>query len=1316
MNKYTLRQLLLLLAVMMVLPSYSQDKARCVAERFLSQKMSNSIQRVDSIGNHQTLQRPSYELVYEKKKADKSLLYVFSNEEQKQFAIVTANEDEPLIIGYSLNQSFDKDNIIPPVKAFMDAYAQAAKNGMLIRKADVTEKAPIWPLVKTKWGQEYPYNICAPTNDMNPSMHMLVGCGPLAMGQIMKYYEYPTSGIGEHGGVNFAEQTYDFSKMIEGHASESGAHEVAKLLNHSAVACDATYDWFGTGSTASANIQAMCEHFGYSSQATLEFRMNKTDEEWDALIYNELANHRPIIYAGYPEYEGDGHIFIVDGYNDGYYHVNWGWNGKDDGYYQFNGMLDYNDMQQASIGLAPDGWTSKEEESSNLFTVGLCDNTIAQLPGGEGKNTAMSNIPYSHLAAYSGKKIIGVQIGLAEDATGLEVRLKTAQSSAPFFVKQVGNGHTGWNTFMFDESTTVPDDGIYIEYEYESEQGKHPVGGSVENPAASMYERDYVQTFIVFNDGVFGKSFWSTPLAFRLILAEDTEMPADLRILNMEQARVLSGSHLKTTGIIENTSGCPVSNYTLKYKIDDNPVQTRLMNQSLKKDERTFFSLDIEDEFVPGSHELRVWVGEVDGQPDAVFANSNYYVTNPLTFNIAGDKSFPRTHVAMANVDVYCYFSDIYKEIQETVEKSGMHDCIYINNHVQNIGPDPMADVIGTMGGGSTPDLYVNGIYHDDYESLSYLISSCDQTSIAKIEGNASFSADKKQIIVNTTTSFAYPGNNNYCIDYVLVEDNMGPFEDVGDVVFNHVTRGIYHTSNSVVTTPYSPNMPQACSYAIPLLENVHKTSNLHVVAMLIDDRSREIVNAVDMSIADSDAPVFALDKPNLSLLCDVTEKLNVIDSNVPSANAEDYVFASSNENVVKILEDGFIRATGAGSAVVTCNSKNGSGTAQCKVTVRDWINQVTVETPGTLRNLVGLLDFKELKVNGQLDAMDMRYIRALTGGSDDYSTDQGGSVRRLNLKDATLVSDKRPVTKEGEYRYGNQSFDYSFEYKDLIYYSTFTNSPINTFICPKSLKGIEDYAFYGSSLRNVTFFEGIEQIGFSFLHLILNSVYLPSTVSSLGGSFKYSQVDYCWVDSHNPNFMAYNNDIYTKDSKTLVHYSNSTRYALELPDWCTAIGDYLVFEDFGTLYFKGMGIVNVGVEFTGRNWNKAIFGPKVKNVSGDFILSVENLKYIVMPPLTPPALDNLRKPAFKEVSEITLYVNPESLELYKIHPEWSKFFVQPMTQEMLDETSGIDCIISNPDDVTGVYALDGKKVQKIRQGVNIIRNADGTVRKVIKK
>ena len=1373
MNKFTFRQVILLLAFVLVLPSYSQDKARRVAEQFLSQKMSNPVQHIDSIGNRQTSQRPSYELVYEKKEVGKSLLYVFSCKEQKQFAIVTASEEDPFIIGYSLNQSFEKDNIIPPVKAFIDAYAQAAKDGMPVRKADVTEKAPIWPLVKTKWGQDYPYNLYAPADEAAFSGRMPVGCGPLAMGQIMKYYEYPTCGTGEHGGVNFAEQTYDFSKMIEGHASESSANEVAKLLRHAGIACDAVYDWFGTGSTALANIDAMCKYFGYNSQATAEFRMNMTDEEWDALIYNELANRHPVIYSGFPD-GGDGHTFIVDGYNEGYYHVNWGWNGAQDGYFLFNAMLNYNDSQLASIGLYPKGWTPKEEEISELKTVGLCDNTISQLAspyGNDGENTAVSNIPYSHLAAYTGMKIVGVQIGLAEEATGIEVRLKSNLLGTPFFKQEVGNGHAGWNTFLFDAPVEIPATTIFTEYAFDPKPGAHPVGVSADDLGNAMYEKDAVDVDMWYSDGA-GFNFGSTRLAFRLILSEDTEMPADLRILNMEQAIVLSGTHIKTTGIIENTSCHPISNYTLKYKIDDNPVQTRLVNQSLKYGERTFFSLDIEDEFVPGSHELRVWVGEVDGQPDAVFANSNYYVTTPLTFNIAGDKSFPRTHVAMANVDAYCPFSYVYNEVQETVEKSGIYDCIFINNHIQCMGPDPMADVVGTKGGGSTPNLYVNGIHYDNYESLSYLISSYDQTSLAKIEGKASFTADKKQIIVNTTTSFAYPGNNNYRIDYVLVDENYGPFEEVGDDVFNHVTRGIYHTSNGVVTTPYSPDMPQACCYAIPLLENVHDTDNLHVVAMLIDDKSGEIVNAVDLNITDSDAPVFVLDKPNLSLLCDVTEKLNVIDSDVSNENAEDYVFTSSNENVVKILENGFIRAVGVGEAVITCESKNGSGTAKCNVTVRDWANVITVETPGTLHNLVGLLDYKELKINGRIDAMDMRYIRALTGGVDDYSLDMYGSVRHLNLKDAIIIEDERNVTP-------SQDWGYVQERGNNFPARMFMNSPISVLVCPSTLRTMDDLALAYSRLRNLTIYEGLAMMC-GDQQMNLSSVYLPSTLSD--PITDRSQIDNYWIDSRNPYFMVYNNDLYTKNSKKLIYYSNCGRYELALPDWCTAVEDYLTYQEWGTTGFVGRGVVNLGPYFIARKWRKAVFGPRLKKVHQYFLSDAENIKYIVMPPLTPPTLENLWSP-WVNTSDIILYVNPESIELYKAHPEWSKFFIQPMTQEMLDEvvypeepdmfkvsyfvgeelvhqdevafgetfdlwtykaddgwtfngwigekyetmpahdisyiadiTSGIAYIINNQETVQGIYTLDGKKVEKINHGVYVIRMKDGSTRKFIAK
>lgn len=1276
-----------------VLPIFSQsegyDKAKLVAEKFLLQK-NGVVLKNDSASRHKVpRQNLSLELAYNVKEAEKNLLYVFTCKEQKEFAIVTADKSEPMVVGYSTNQAFDKDNIIPPVKAFMDAYAKMAKEGKAIRKVVGTEKASIYPLVKTFWSQEEPYNQDCPDY---PQWWCVVGCGPLAMGQIMKYYEYPTHGIGEHGGINFAEQTYDFTKMLCGHVPGSGAGEVAKLLHHAGVAADTEYSseysyTGGAGTDPLKTVSALKEYFGYSESAMMKMRHDISDSDWDEMVYNELTNKHPLIYGGYPS-EGLGHLFIVDGYNDGYYHVNWGWGGKQDGYYLLSALQEYNYSQMASFGLVPDGWTPADEPESDLLTIGFCDNSIAAFAspyGDDGDFRATSSIPYSHIIPYVGKKMIGVQIGLAEDVTGLKVMLKSSEFENPFYTQEVGVGHVGWNTILFDTPQTIPANDIFYEYTFDPKPNSHPVGRASENPGNAMYGRDGVSCIVWYEENM-GYSGERGILSFRIILAEDTEMPADLRLLQMEPVRVVSDSHSKITGIIENTSGRAITNYTLKYRIDDLPTETLFMNHPLQKNERTFFSFDIEKEMTPGDHELRVWVAEVDGQPDAVMANSNYYVTSPLFFKTSGDKSFPRTHVIDAEVDVYCGFSSVYGETQEKVERSGQYDCIFINHHIQNMGPDPMANCVGSHGGGSTPKVYVNGIYHGNYSQLAYLISTYEPTSFAKIEGKASFAADRKQIIVNTKTQFAYKGEDNYRIQYLLVEENVGPFEETGNQIFQHVTRGIYNSSIGVISTPYSPNQPQECNFAIPLADNIQNFENLHVVAMLINDKTGEVANAVNMSIIDGSEPCFALDKPNLSLLCDVTEKLNVIDSEVPNANAEDYVFTSSNENVVKVLEDGFIRAIGAGSATIICKQKDGLNSAQCKVTERDWANKVTVTTPGTLRDKVGLFDYTELKIDGNLNDKDMGYIFALIGLRDNLSAEEGGVVRRLNLKDAKLENEE-------------------------ISSNLFHSSPLSIFICPSTIKRITDehYAEVGLSLRYITLYEGLEQLCYGAFSTSANSIYLPSTLSQISLAFKYSSVDYCWVDSNNPYYFAYNNDIYTKETKSLAHFNQSGRYELILPDWCEGVDGGLTYQEFGISGFSGRGLKKALSELITRDWRRAEFGPYLESVEGSFACYAKNLKEIVMPPLTPPTVVSNWVDLYHGMSglivpdpqNIILYVNPESIELYQAHPEWSKFFIQPMTEDMLKEMEpyyndisvGIDRIRKDNLESDKVFDLSGRQI-----------------------
>ncbi len=59
--------------------------------------------------------------------------------------------------------------------------------------------------------------------------------------------------------------------------------------------------------------------------------------QWEQLIYDELASGRPVMFGGNGADGSGGHEFVCDGFNQGLFHINWGWSGQDNGYFAING-------------------------------------------------------------------------------------------------------------------------------------------------------------------------------------------------------------------------------------------------------------------------------------------------------------------------------------------------------------------------------------------------------------------------------------------------------------------------------------------------------------------------------------------------------------------------------------------------------------------------------------------------------------------------------------------------------------------------------------------------------------------------------------------------------------------------------------------------------------------------------------------------------------------------------------------------------------------------------------------------------------------
>ena len=318
------------------------------------------------------------------KEGSENIIYIF-NLKNKGFVIIAADDISIPVLGYSYTHSYDENSISPSFKYWLDLYkkqiVQAKKeNFAALQKAKVQwnqlitepvfykpgEFADVSPLLTTTWNQDWYYNEMCPSDADGPGGHVFAGCVPVAMAQIIRYWQYPATGIGSHSyipeshpeygtlSVDFGETIYDWANMPSSLSSSNT--DVATLIYHCGVATEADYGPTGTPTWAKNVETAFETHFAYYIRKDRTLKRYYTDEVWENMLKDDLDNGRPIFYIG-----GEGtscHAFVCDGYQSGsYFHFNFGWGGSSDGYFYLNditpGWWDFTEDQSAILGLEP---------------------------------------------------------------------------------------------------------------------------------------------------------------------------------------------------------------------------------------------------------------------------------------------------------------------------------------------------------------------------------------------------------------------------------------------------------------------------------------------------------------------------------------------------------------------------------------------------------------------------------------------------------------------------------------------------------------------------------------------------------------------------------------------------------------------------------------------------------------------------------------------------------------------------------------------------------------------------------------------------
>lgn len=344
---------LLLWALAMVLPSAANaapvkvEKAKAVAVDFFAKSTP-------------TRAAVSLELVWDgedavTRGAEEPALFVFNRTDGPGFVMVAGDDASAPILGYSFENSFGDPNQMPAhMKWWFDGYAKmirAARAAGLQPNAGWVQKpaagAPVRELQTALWDQGAPFNNECPTI---PGGKAVSGCVQTAAGIVMKYHRWPTNPTGTIPGYISSPHNismparelkpYNWDLMLDNYTgtytAEQGA-EVARLMVDLGTGNKAMYN-SATGAFTSYLVSTLGTYMQYNKGMRLAYRDSYSDEEWAALIRNEIDHHGPVIYSGYGN-EG-GHAFVLDGYaDDGTFRFNWGWSGTANGYYSVYNMV-----------------------------------------------------------------------------------------------------------------------------------------------------------------------------------------------------------------------------------------------------------------------------------------------------------------------------------------------------------------------------------------------------------------------------------------------------------------------------------------------------------------------------------------------------------------------------------------------------------------------------------------------------------------------------------------------------------------------------------------------------------------------------------------------------------------------------------------------------------------------------------------------------------------------------------------------------------------------------------------------------------------
>jgi hypothetical protein len=296
--------------------------------------------------------------------------YVFNVKGEDGFVIVAGDDRVKPILAYSTTGQYDPSNVSEGFQFTLDGFRQEiqyVREHNLSATPDITAewksvsetgslnrgretRTVVGPLCQTLWNQNFPYNSQCPQDPEGSGGYVYAGCVATAMGQVMKFWEWPAQGTGSHfyypegyaqQSANFGETEYHFELMpnaLDSTSTEEEYFYIAQFLHHLGISVNMQYSGSGSGAYSDDVPDALRNYFRYTCDDHITnygggwWGQGYSNEQWAQMLKEGgLDEGIPLYYSGQDDNWQGGHAFVCDGYDENdYFHFNWGWSGRDD--------------------------------------------------------------------------------------------------------------------------------------------------------------------------------------------------------------------------------------------------------------------------------------------------------------------------------------------------------------------------------------------------------------------------------------------------------------------------------------------------------------------------------------------------------------------------------------------------------------------------------------------------------------------------------------------------------------------------------------------------------------------------------------------------------------------------------------------------------------------------------------------------------------------------------------------------------------------------------------------------------------------------